>query len=90
MKNLTNYDYQRYFTYFKFGRLNYKDLFIFNTNFILNSYFKNTSVYIYGGKFWFKIRLNSLRAGFRSASFILSKQIAIYKKKQHLKKVKKK
>lgn len=88
MKPYNNLDYQRYFTQYRFKRLNYKDLFVFNRASTIDTYFKGLAFYVYAGRFWFKVRARQLRLGFKFSSFIFPKQIAIYKKKQYLKKSK--
>lgn len=67
-------------------------LFIFN-------YKNNTKLFIqfnkinftliYNGKFWQKINFSKWKLGLNLFYFIWSKQVAIYKKKQYLKKKKK-
>lgn len=90
MSKFTVLDYQKHYTYKKFSKLEYKDLFFFSPFQPVTSFFGRTVVYAYAGKFWFKITPGYFKHGFQLRSFLITKQVAIYKKKQYLKKGKKK
>lgn len=72
-----------------FNQLSYKDVFFYKTSFKLIKFFLDTKIYIYTGNSWRKIIVRRWRLGFSVKNFIWTKKIAIYKKKQYLKKKKK-
>lgn len=81
-------DYKKEFFITKFNTIPYKDYFIQYSVFRFSKNFKNKLFYLYSGKLWFKVRSNSWRAGLTGKMFLWPSLIAIYKKKQVLKKKK--
>lgn len=55
---------------------------------MLTKSFLNRIIYSFGGKYWFKLKVTNWRLGTSVRLFKWSKQVAIFKKKQLLKKKK--
>lgn len=82
-------EYRRLFYLNRFGELPYKDYFFFRTKFHLVDLLIDQRIYAYAGRYWFKILVNKWKCGFSVRSFTWAKKVAIFKKKQTMKKKKK-
>lgn len=51
------YDLKKIYYYLHFSKIPRKDLFFYQPHYRLVSIFKDLVFYVYGGRFWFKVRV---------------------------------
>jgi len=88
LSKFNKFDYKKFYYRFRFGKLPYKDLFIHKNSFRLPFIFNKLVFYTHCGKRWFKIKVSFYNSGLSPFLFKWTKLVAIYKKKQYLKKKK--
>jgi len=64
------FDYKKTFYFKRFAKVPYKDHFLFTPGPRLISAFRGKIFYVYGGKFWFKFRVNKWNSGLSSRFYI--------------------
>lgn len=90
LKKIYRSDKKKLFYIKQFSNLMYLQRFFFNLHFINFFFMLNLNhIFLYNGKKWIKLKLNQWKLGISLYQFCWFKKIAIYKKKQYLKKKKK-
>ena len=64
------YDLKKIYYYLHFSKIPRKDLFFYQPHYRLVSVFRDLVFYVYGGRFWFKVRVLRWNTGLSVRFFI--------------------
>nr|QTT61076.1 ribosomal protein S19 [Euplotes vannus] len=76
------YDLKKIYYYLNYKKIPYKDFFFYQPYFRLCHSFHNLTFFVYGGRFWFKVRVLRWNTGLSVRFFTWPKRPAVFKKKK--------